>query len=179
MDAEDEDSRVIRFTVADTGIGIPEEKQEFIFSPFTQADSSTTREYGGTGLGLTICARMVAMMEGRIWLESEVGRGTQFHFTVRLKLSSKKAESDVMVPLETLNDLRILVVDDNQTNRRILHGMLTRWGAQTTCAEGASEALSELETALQRRPALSADTDGYAHAGNGWVRTGAGNSQQA
>ena len=147
MDAEDEDSRVIRFTVADTGIGIPEVKHESIFSPFTQADSSTTREYGGTGLGLTICARMVAMMGGRIWLESEVGRGTQFHFTARLKLSGKKAESDVMVPLETLNDLRILVVDDNQTNRRILHGMLTRWGAQTSCADGASEALTELDAA--------------------------------
>jgi two-component system, sensor histidine kinase and response regulator len=147
IDAEDDDSRVIRFTVADTGIGIPEEKQEFIFSPFTQADSSTTREYGGTGLGLTICARMVAMMGGRIWLESEVGRGTQFHFTVRLKLSGKKAESDVMVPLETLNGLRILVVDDNKTNRRILHGMLTRWGARTTCAASGSEALSELDAA--------------------------------
>ena len=149
IEAEDDDSRVIRFTVADTGIGIPEEKQVFIFSPFTQADSSTTREYGGTGLGLTISARMVAMMGGRIWLESEVGRGTQFHFTVRLKLSGKKAESDVMVPLETLNGLRILVVDDNKTNRRILHGMLTRWGAQTTCAESASEALSELDSRLQ------------------------------
>jgi two-component system, sensor histidine kinase and response regulator len=147
IDAEDDDSRVIGFTVADTGIGIPEEKQEFIFSPFTQADSSTTREYGGTGLGLTICARMVAMMGGRIWLESEVGRGTQFHFTVRLKLSGKKAESDVMVPLETLNGLRILVVDDNKTNRRILHGMLTRWGARTTCAASGSEALSELDAA--------------------------------
>jgi two-component system sensor histidine kinase/response regulator len=147
IDAEDDDSRVIRFTVADTGIGIPEEKQEFIFSPFTQADSSTTREYGGTGLGLTICARMVAMMGGRIWLESEVGRGTQFHFTVCLKLSGKKAESDVMVPLETLNELRILVVDDNKTNRRILHGMLTRWGARTTCAASGSEALSELDAA--------------------------------
>jgi two-component system, sensor histidine kinase and response regulator len=147
IDAEDDDSRVIRFTVADTGIGIPGEKQEFIFSPFTQADSSTTREYGGTGLGLTICARMVAMMGGRVWLESEVGRGTQFHFTVRLKLSGKQAESDVMVPLETLNELRILVVDDNKTNRRILHGMLTRWGAQTTCAASGREALSELDTA--------------------------------
>ncbi len=147
LDAEDEDSRVIRFTIADTGIGIPVEKQQHIFSPFAQADSSTTREYGGTGLGLTICARMVAMMGGRIWLESEVGRGTQFHFTTRLKLSNKKAESDVMVPLETLNELRILVVDDNKTNRRILHGMLTRWGAQPTCADGAREALLKLDAA--------------------------------
>jgi signal transduction histidine kinase/DNA-binding response OmpR family regulator len=147
MDSEDHDSAVIKFTVADTGIGIPAEKQLSIFSPFTQADSSTTRKYGGTGLGLTISARMVAMMGGRIWLESEVGRGTRFHFTARLHLSSKEAESEVMVPLESLNGLKILVVDDNQTNRRILQGMLTRWGAQTTCTEGAEQALSELDSA--------------------------------
>jgi signal transduction histidine kinase/DNA-binding response OmpR family regulator/HPt (histidine-containing phosphotransfer) domain-containing protein len=147
VDAEDHDSRIIKFTVADTGIGIAAEKQMSIFSPFMQADSSTTRKYGGTGLGLTISARMVAMMGGKIWLESELGRGTQFHFTVRLKVSSKGAEAEVMVPLETLNGLRILVVDDNKTNRRILQGMLTRWGAQTTCTEGAGQALSELDSA--------------------------------
>jgi signal transduction histidine kinase/DNA-binding response OmpR family regulator/HPt (histidine-containing phosphotransfer) domain-containing protein len=146
IDAEDHDSRVVRFTVADTGIGIPKEKQEFIFSPFTQADSSTTRQYGGTGLGLTISARLAAMMGGRIWLESQPGQGTQFHFTVRLKVSSRKTEADVVVPLETLNGVRILVVDDNQTNRRILHGILTRWGAQITCVESAIEALSELDS---------------------------------
>jgi signal transduction histidine kinase len=80
MDSDDEDSRVICFTISDTGIGIPVEKQESIFSPFTQADSSTTREYGGTGLGLTICERMVAMMGGRIWLESGwAGHTVPFH----------------------------------------------------------------------------------------------------
>ncbi len=132
VDAEEKDAKIIKFTVADTGIGVPAEKLVSIFSPFTQADSSTTRKYGGTGLGLTISARMVAMMGGRIWLESEVGRGTQFHFTARLPVSNKGAESEIMVPLETLNGLKILVVDDNKTNRRILQGMLTRWGAQTT-----------------------------------------------
>ena len=147
LDGEDHDNRIVMFTVADTGIGIPAEKQTSIFSPFTQADSSTTRKYGGTGLGLTISARIIAMMGGRIWLESEPGRGTQFHFTAQLKVSSKAAESETMVPLETLNGLRILVVDDNKTNRRILHGMLTRWGAQTTCAESATQALSELDAA--------------------------------
>jgi signal transduction histidine kinase/DNA-binding NarL/FixJ family response regulator len=149
IDAENHDSRVVRFTVADTGIGIPEEKQVSIFSPFTQADSSTTRHYGGTGLGLTISARLVAMMGGRIWLDSEPGRGTQFHFTVQLKVSNRTAEADVIVPLETLNGLRILVVDDNKTNRRILHGMLTRWGAQISCVESASQALSELDSACK------------------------------
>jgi signal transduction histidine kinase/DNA-binding response OmpR family regulator len=147
VDAEDQDIRVIKFSVADTGIGIPEEKRESIFSPFTQADSSTTRMYGGTGLGLTISARMAALMGGKIWLESESGKGTQFHFTVRLKVSSERVQSEVLVLPETLNELRILAVDDNKTNRRILYGMLTHWGAQTTCAEGASQALSELDSA--------------------------------
>ena len=140
---------VVKFTVTDTGIGVPAEKRVSIFSPFTQADSSTTRKYGGTGLGLTISSRLVAMMGGRIWLESEVGRGTQFHFTARLQVRGKEAESEVMVPLETLNGLRILVVDDNKTNRRILEGMLGRWGAQTTCAESAAQALSELDRASE------------------------------
>jgi two-component system, sensor histidine kinase and response regulator len=146
VDAEDHDTRIIKFTVSDTGIGIPAEHHRSIFSPFAQADSSTTRKYGGTGLGLTICARMAAMMGGEIWLESEVGRGTQFHFTARFRVSSKAAESEIMVPLETLNGLRILVVDDNKTNRRILQGMLTHWGALTTCCESAEQALSELES---------------------------------
>ena len=147
VDAEDHGTRVAKFTVTDTGIGIPAAKRVSIFSPFTQADSSTTREYGGTGLGLTISSRLVAMMGGRIWLESEVGRGTQFHFTTQLKAGGKGAESEVIVPLETLNRLKILVVDDNKTNRRILQGMLTRWGAQTTCIESAELALSELDLA--------------------------------
>ena len=146
VDAEDQDTRVIKFTVSDTGIGIPAEKHVTIFSPFAQADSSTTRKYGGTGLGLTICARMVAMMGGKLWLESEVGRGSQFHFTARLQMSSKAAESEIMVPLETLNGLRILVVDDNKTNRQILQGLLTRWGALTTCCESAEQALAELDS---------------------------------
>jgi two-component system sensor histidine kinase/response regulator len=144
VDGGSQDHQIIRFTVADTGIGIPAEKQASIFSPFTQADTSTTRQYGGTGLGLTISARMVAMMGGRLWLESEVGRGTQFHFTVQLKVREKGAVAEVLLPLETLNHLKILVVDDNKTNRRILQGMLTRWGAQTTCIEDAAHALSEL-----------------------------------
>jgi len=144
--AEDQDTRIIKFTVSDTGIGVPAEKHVTIFSPFAQADSSTTRKYGGTGLGLTICARMVAMMGGKIWLESEVGRGSKFHFTARLRVSDQAAESETMVPLETLNGLRILVVDDNSTNRRILRGMLTHWGALPTCSEGAEQALSELHS---------------------------------
>ncbi len=147
IDSQGDESKVIKFTVADTGIGIPQDKQLSIFSPFTQADSSTTRKYGGTGLGLTISARIVGMMGGRIWLDSEVGRGTQFHFTARLKVGSNGAEADVPAPLETLNGLRILIVDDNKTNRQILQGLLTRWGAHPTCTESADHALSDLDSA--------------------------------
>ena len=147
LESEERDTRVIRFTVADTGIGIPAGKQLSIFSPFTQADSSTTRNYGGTGLGLSISAHLVSMMGGRIWLDSEEGKGTQFHFTARLKVLDKLPESGLNVPLHALNGMRILVVDDHQTNRRIIEGILKRWGAQTTCAEGGREALSELISA--------------------------------
>jgi CheY-like chemotaxis protein len=140
---------VIQFTVADTGIGIPAGKQLSIFSPFTQADSSTTRKYGGTGLGLTISAHLVSMMGGRIWLDSEVGKGTQFHFTARLKVLDKRAEAQRSVPLQAVNGMRILVVDDHRTNRRIVEGILRRWGALTTCAEGGRHALSALLSACQ------------------------------
>src|ERR1700678_250625 len=147
VESEEDGTRVIKFTVADTGIGIPAEKQLSIFSPFTQADSSTTRKYGGTGLGLSISAHLVSMMGGRIWLDSEVGKGTQFHFTARLKILDRRPESGMNVPLQALNGMRILVVDDNRTNRRIVEGILKLWGAQTTSAEGGTQALSELVSA--------------------------------
>jgi two-component system, sensor histidine kinase and response regulator len=149
VESEEHDTRVLQFTVADTGIGIPAGKQLSIFSPFTQADSSTTRKYGGTGLGLSISAHLVSMMGGRIWLDSEVGKGTQFHFTARLKTLDKRTESQCNVPVQALNDMRILVVDDHGTNRRIVEGILKRWGALTTCAEGGGQALSELVSACQ------------------------------
>jgi two-component system sensor histidine kinase/response regulator len=147
LEGKESDTRIIRFTVTDTGIGISEEKQAAIFSPFTQADTSTTRKYGGTGLGLTISARLAAMMGGRIWLESEMGKGTQFHFTIRLKVLDQRPNAELVVPLETLQGQRVLVVDDNRTNRQILQGMLARWGAQTTCVESGEAALSELVSA--------------------------------
>jgi signal transduction histidine kinase/ligand-binding sensor domain-containing protein/DNA-binding response OmpR family regulator len=147
---EEREARIARFTVADTGIGIPSEKLESIFSPFTQADASTTRKYGGTGLGLTISARLAEMMGGKIWVESEVGRGTRFSFTARFEVTDKKTESELTMAPESLRGVRILVVDDNPTNRRILKGVLQRWNAQVTCVEGGKQALAELDLARER-----------------------------
>ena len=149
VESEEDDMRVLKFTVADTGIGIPVEKQISVFSPFTQADSSTTRKYGGTGLGLSISAHLVSMMGGRIWLDSEAGKGTQFHFTARLKVLHKRPESQYSVPLQALKGMRILVVDDHRANRRIIEGIVKQWGAETTCAEGGRQALSELVSACR------------------------------
>ena len=147
-EAREGDDLLVHFTVADTGIGIAEEKRDSIFEPFTQADSSTTRKYGGTGLGLTICTRLVNMMGGEIWVTSEVGRGSEFHFTVQLRATDSKAiEIGTIASPEILRGVRALVVDDNRTNRRILEGMLKHWEMKVTCVEGGEEALAELGAA--------------------------------
>ena len=147
IDDEQGDVRIVRFTVTDTGIGIPLEKQKFIFDPFTQADTSTTRKYGGTGLGLTISARLAFMMGGKIWLQSEVGRGTQFHFTTRLQVLQTASDRANIIPNETLRGMRVLVVDDNDTNRRVLFGMFKRWGTEIDGVDGGEKALVALEAA--------------------------------
>ncbi len=147
LDSEQGEDRILHFTVSDTGIGIPPEKQKLIFQPFSQADSSTTRKFGGTGLGLTISMRVVEIMGGKMWVQSEVGRGAQFHFTVRLKTSEKTLEVGTIAPPETLRGVRVLIVDDNRTNRRILEGMLNRWGMKSTSVEGGDEALVRLSSA--------------------------------
>jgi signal transduction histidine kinase/DNA-binding response OmpR family regulator len=149
VEATDGEDRLLHFTVSDTGIGIPAEKQKLIFDPFSQADASTTRKYGGTGLGLTISTRLVNVMGGRIWVESEVGTGTQFHFTARFKSSEKKAEIGTTAPPEILRNVEVLVVDDNRTNRRILEGMLKRWEMQPVSVESGAQALAELARARE------------------------------
>ncbi len=147
-DAKDGGSCILHFTVSDTGIGIPPEKQKMIFDPFTQADTSTTRRYGGTGLGLTISTRLVGMMGGKIWVDSEVARGTQFHFTARMGIADVNAiEVGSIAPPEILRGLKVLVVDDNRTNRRILEGMLRRWEMKPTSVEGGEQALIQLSAA--------------------------------
>ena len=138
-----DDTCVLRFTVSDTGIGISPEKQAVIFSPFSQADSSTTREYGGTGLGLTISSRLVSMMGGRIWLESQLGIGTQFHFTAKF-LTTQATVAQHAAPTEGFKDLKVLIVDDNQTNRRILSEILRQVQAKSYAVESGDLALSKL-----------------------------------
>src|SRR6266404_3369946 len=140
----------LRFTVADSGIGIPKEKLQSIFDPFSQADTSTTRKYGGTGLGLTISSRLVGMMGGRIWVTSEVGRGSEFHFTMRLGIADTKViEVGAIAPPEILRAVRVLVVDDNRTNRRILEGMLGRWEMKSSSVQDGEEALAKLSEAQE------------------------------
>jgi PAS domain S-box-containing protein len=147
VDAEERRDRILHFTVSDSGIGIAPEKIEAIFQPFAQADSSTTRKYGGTGLGLSISKRLVELMNGNIWAESQEGRGTQFHFTARLKLSETPGGMGFITPLELLRNVKVLVVDDNRTNRRILEGMLARWEMRPTSVADGETAIIQLSSA--------------------------------
>jgi CheY-like chemotaxis protein/nitrogen-specific signal transduction histidine kinase/HPt (histidine-containing phosphotransfer) domain-containing protein len=133
----------LKFAVADTGIGIPPDKQAMIFDAFSQADSSTTRKYGGTGLGLAICSQLVQLMKGQIWVDSVLGKGSTFHFTLEFgRVESSHAEAE---PLPTLSGLHVLVVDDNATNRRILEETLRRWSMRAEAVHSASAALQALE----------------------------------
>jgi PAS domain S-box-containing protein len=143
-----DDLCTLQLTVADTGIGIAPERQSDIFNPFVQADASTTRRYGGTGLGLTICKRLVAMMNGRIWLESEPGKGSRFHFTVSFK-TAKQTPAPIAQPVPELRAVKVLIVDDNATNRRVLHNAATRWGMRVLSAASSAEALDQLSEAAR------------------------------
>lgn len=144
----EDNAYLLHFVVSDTGVGIPKDKLDLIFGSFNQADTSTTREFGGTGLGLTISKRLIEMMGGRIWVESEVGVGSKFHFTVRLGHASQQmAHPEPIARAEGLVGVRVLVVDDNRTNRRILEGLLKHWGMLPMVVPHAQQALLELENA--------------------------------
>ncbi|MGA8028517.1 MAG: response regulator [Bryobacteraceae bacterium] len=143
--AQADEEITLHFQVIDTGIGIAPEKQRKIFEAFTQADSSTTREFGGTGLGLTISARLVEMFGGKLWVESEPGSGTTFHFTAKFGVVTQTAPPP---KLGDIQNVPVLVVDDNSTNRRILLEVLTNWGMNVTLADSGREALAEVERAI-------------------------------
>lgn len=144
-ESADAGATCLHFSVKDTGVGIPADKQEKIFEAFSQADGSMSRKYGGTGLGLAICVRLVALMGGKIWVESQPGQGSTFHFTARLALEEASSPRPVPLEPEQLRDLHVLVVDDNFTNRRVLSGMLIRWGMKPTLVERGEAALRALE----------------------------------
>jgi signal transduction histidine kinase/CheY-like chemotaxis protein len=135
----------IHFSVTDTGMGIPVDKQQSIFEAFTQADNSTTRKYGGTGLGLAISSRLVNLMGGRIWLESEPGRGSAFHFNIPFQVRRDALSQVRPVALEALRGLAVLVVDDNATNRHVLEQLLDDWHMKPTLAADGREALRIIE----------------------------------
>ncbi len=147
-ESQSETEAVFRFEVKDTGIGIPEQKQRIIFDPFSQADSSTTRKYGGTGLGLAITAQLVELMGGKISLESRVGQGSKFIFTLRLGLQKEAPEDLVWAKMADLQDIPVLVVDDNATNRLILQEMLLSWGMKPAAVDSGAAALDALKQAV-------------------------------
>jgi two-component system sensor histidine kinase/response regulator len=144
------DRLFLQFLVRDTGIGIPQDKQKMIFDAFSQADGSTTRKFGGTGLGLTISGRLVEAMGGRIWVESTPAKGSCFHFTADLGVSSETRQLAKLAEAIPLAGIRVVVVDDNLTNRRILSDMLWGWAMLPAPAASGPEALSHLRRGLQR-----------------------------
>ena len=142
----------LQFTVADTGIGIPKVRQDSIFEAFTQADASTTRRFGGTGLGLTISRRLTELMGGRIWVDSEPGRGSQFHFTARFDIAEQpQPELRMSFTPPVLTGVRLLIVDDNGTSRRMLEEAASGWQMRVTAVTGAKEAIAEFEQARAAR----------------------------
>ena len=151
--ARDDGKAHLHFTISDTGIGIPKDKQRAIFEVFAQADASTTRLYGGSGLGLAITARLIELMGGRISVESEEGKGSRFEFSVPLAVSSPARHPSTFPAPEILREVPVLVVDDNQTNREILVHATRGWG-MAPCAVGDGEAaIREMESALQQAKA--------------------------
>ena len=149
--AERDGTATLRFSVRDTGIGIPEEQRESIFQPFSQGDLSMTRKYGGTGLGLTIARRLVEMMGGTLELKSQVGRGSEFSFSTMLAVDAALPAPLLAAGAVSLSGLRMLVVDDNQSNRRVVRGLLAAAGVTVEEAGSAEEGLTAMQRAAEQR----------------------------
>jgi signal transduction histidine kinase/CheY-like chemotaxis protein len=150
LDKETDTNAVIRFSVKDTGVGIPMDRQSDIFDSFTQADSSTVRKYGGTGLGLTISKQLVEMMDGQIGILSEEGKGSTFWFVVPFKKQSYREVLPILIPAD-IRELRVLIVDDNETNRRILYDQLNNWKLKPEVAANGYRALEMLHEAKKNK----------------------------
>jgi len=148
LDSQERGNLVLHFAVRDTGLGIPREKQNLIFEAFTQVDGSTTRRFGGTGLGLTISSRLVAAMNGRIWVDSEPGHGSTFHFTAMFGAAPDQLPAPTAEVI--LTGIRVLVVDDNPTNRRVLSETLSSWGMYPTVSGSAPEGLEQMRRAAEQ-----------------------------
>jgi PAS domain S-box-containing protein len=168
LDAEAEDAVKLHVTIRDTGIGIPEDKLRVIFEPFQQADGSTTRKYGGTGLGLSICKQISNLMGGDVWVESQVGHGSTFHFTAWLDRCEEK-QARRLAPV-SLKEKRVLVVDDNAANARILQQVLASAGMRVDAVHRGNDVLPALQRAIGEGDAFDMcvsdiqmpDADGYA-----------------
>jgi len=148
--SQDANGVELHFKVKDTGIGIPPQKHGLLFKAFSQADGSTTRKYGGTGLGLAISARLVELMAGKMWVESSEGQGSTFHFTARFAAVETKVQPASPALQTELQGLSVLIVDDNETNRRILCEMTRGWGMKPLATESGATALAALEIGRQK-----------------------------
>ncbi len=137
----------LHISVSDTGMGIPFDKQQVIFESFAQVDGSTTRRFGGTGLGLTISRQLVELMGGRMWVESELGKGSTFHFTCNFRQGAAAASNQEQIAARTLPGLNVLVADNNLVSREIFAEMLTNWRMNPTLADSGARALEQLEAA--------------------------------
>ncbi len=156
----------VRFSVTDTGIGIPEDHESFLFKSFTQADASITRKYGGTGLGLAISKQLAELMGGRMGVESEEGAGSTFWFTLVLGKQPEDRKVEVVIP-EDIRGQRILIVDDHATNRLVLRELLRSWDCRFEEAQNGEQALERLREALAGDRPVSDCSVGYANAGDG------------